>query len=300
MTNNQQQIVKRENKLATLFGRDDVKAKFLEVFNDKNKSAAFVTSVLSSVTANDNLKKAAEESPMSIFNSALIAATLDLPINPSLGYAYIVPFGQKQQDGTYKQVAQFQIGWKGFVQLAQRTGQYKAINVTAIYEGQLIGENPLTGEYEFDWKGKASQKVVGYAAYFKLQTGFEKILFMSVEEAEFHGKKYSKTYDNAGGLWKKDFDGMAKKTVLKQLLTKWGPMSIQMQKAATFDQSVVAESEDNGDLIPSYDDNPNTGAELVPDGMVTQSKGEVATAAVVDKLKNLTPSSSTLPPIKLD
>ena len=277
---------KKENKLSALFGRDDVKAKFLDVFNDKGKSSAFIASVLSAVTANDNLKKAAEDAPMSIFSSAMVAATLDLPINSSLGFSYIVPFGQKQPDGTYKQVAQFQIGWKGFVQLAQRSGQYLNINVTSIYEGQLVDENPLTGEYIFDWKAKKSLKVIGYAAYFKLATGFEKTLYMSVEEAEFHGKKYSKTYDNPRGLWKTDFDGMARKTVLKQLITKWGPMSVQMQKAATYDQAVVVEKED-GEFVPSYEDNPNNPE--YADVVIEEEKENAITA----QLKNAITASTT-------
>jgi len=120
-----------------------------------------------------------------------------------------------------------------------RTGQYKTINVTEIYEGEVLAENRLTGEYTFDFTAKTSDKIVGYAAYFSLLNGFEKTVYWPIDKIDKHGKRFSKTYKQGVGLWKEDFDAMAKKTVLKHLLSKWGILSIEMQRAIKFDQSVV-------------------------------------------------------------
>ena len=163
------------------------------------------------------------------------AASLDLPINQNLGFAYIIPFNKKE-NGSYKVVAQFQMGYKGFIQLAQRSGQFKTISTSEIYEGQLVEENPLTG-FVFDFTKKVSNKVIGYAAYFSLVNGFEKTLYMSVDQVRKHGAKYSKTFKY--GLWETDFDVMALKTVLKLLLSKFAPLSIEMERAVLSDQGVV-------------------------------------------------------------
>jgi len=220
MTTNNQMTIKG------FFHRDDVKSKFNELMG--NRSAQFITSVLSVVNNNNYLKNA---SPESVFSSALMAATLDLPVNPNLGFAYIIPYGQQ---------AQFQVSYKGLIQLALRSGQFKTISVTPVYEGQIKQQNPLTG-FEFDWSNKQSDKVVGYAAYFSLINGFEKTMYMTVEEIQAHGKRFSKTYGN--GVWKTDFDAMAQKTCLKLLLSKYAPLSIEMQKAVIADQSIIRDVE---------------------------------------------------------
>jgi len=220
MTTNNQMTIKG------FFHRDDVKSKFNELMG--NRSAQFITSVLSVVNNNNYLKNA---SPESVFSSALMAATLDLPVNPNLGFAYIIPYGQQ---------AQFQVGYKGLIQLALRSGQFKTISVTPVYEGQIKQQNPLTG-FEFDWSNKQSDKVVGYASYFSLINGFEKTMYMTVDEIQAHGKRFSKTYGN--GVWKTDFDAMAQKTCLKLLLSKYAPLSIEMQKAVIADQSIIRDAE---------------------------------------------------------
>lgn len=230
--------------LKSMLGNDNVKARFQEILG--KKAPGFISSILSVANSNTLLQKA---DPKTVTNSAVIAATLDLPINPNLGFAYIVPFGGQ---------AQFQLGYKGFVQLAMRSGQYKTINVREVYEGEVVSENRFTGEYEFGTP--KSDKVVGYMAYFKLLNGFEKYLYMSKEELEKHGKKYSQTYKKGSGLWASDFDSMAKKTCLKQLLSKYGILSIEMQRAHTFDQAVVKndlieENVDEAD-IEYVDNNP--------------------------------------------
>lgn len=221
------------------FAKDNVKAKFQELLG--KRASSFITSVLQIVASNDLLAKADVQS---IYQSAAVSATLDLPLNNNLGFAYIVPYKNKQKDGTYKDVAQFQMGYKGFIQLAQRSGQFKTISASPIYEGQLIAENPLTG-FEFDFTKKESDKIIGYAAYFKLLNGFEKTLYMTKDELTKHGVRFSQTFKKGFGLWKDDFDSMALKTVIKLLLSKFAPLSIEMQKAVITDQSVINNAEAN-------------------------------------------------------
>lgn len=240
-----------KDDIKSLLSRDSVKKKFEELLG--KKAQGFITSVLQCVSSNDLLSKA---DPASIYHAASVAATLDLPLNNNLGFAYIVPYNQKQKDGTYKQVAQFQLGYKGFIQLAQRSGQFKTISASPVYEGQIIESNPLTG-YKFDFTKKTSDKVIGYAGYFRLLNGFEKIVFSSVEELKSHGLKYSQTFKKGYGLWNDNFDSMATKTVIKLLLSKFAPLSIEMQKAVVTDQAVINDEEaidvtyaDNVEEIP--------------------------------------------------
>lgn len=210
----------------------NVKDKFTELLG-KN-AASFATSVLQIVNSNDMLRNA---EPITIFNSACMAATLNLPINNNLGFAYIVPFNNKRAG---KVEAQFQLGYKGFIQLAQRSGQFKTISAAPVYEGQLVSENPLTG-YEFDWsiKPKSGSQPVGYVAYFKLLNGFEAYLYMAMDDVKRHAGRYSQTYKKGFGVWADNFDAMALKTVLKLLLSKQAPLSIDMQKAVLADQAIV-------------------------------------------------------------
>lgn len=210
----------------SLFGQQNVKAKFEELLG--KKAQGFITSVLQIVASNSLLAKA---EPHSIFHAAATAATLDLPINQNLGFAYIIPYNSK--DGCK---AQFQIGYKGFIQLAQRSGQFHRISATPIFAGQLKSENPLTG-YEFDFSVKASGDPIGYASYFRLLNGFEATLYMTVEQVKQHGIKYSKSFNS--GVWKTDFNAMATKTVIKLLLSRFAPLSIEMQKAIIADQAVI-------------------------------------------------------------
>lgn len=235
------------------FAQKHVQSKFAEMLG--KRSTQFLTSVMQITNSNDLLKKA---TPESIYGAAVTAAVLDLPIQNNLGFAYIVPFGGQ---------AQFQLGYKGLIQLALRSGQFKNIAVAEIYEGQIVSENPLTG-YVFDFSKKTSDKVVGYAAYFSLLNGFEKTEYMSREKLDAHGKKFSQTYKKGFGVWKDDFDSMAKKTVLKLTLSKYAPLSVEMQKAITFDQAVTHDGEvvefvDNTETIEaSVEDIKEAGAKL--------------------------------------
>jgi len=222
--------------LPALLKKDDVRKRFEEVL--KSKSNSFIASLLTLYNANEQLKQA---NPISILSASMIAATLDLPINSNLGFAYIIPYGS---------YAQFQMGYKGYIQLAMRTGQYKTINTTEVYEGEIKNFNRFTGDFEFS--DKTSDKIIGYIAYFKLINGFEKYLYMTTEDIIKHAQKYSRSYNNPNAPWQTLFDDMAKKTVLKQLLSKWGILSTELQRAIEADQGVIKNEE-----IIEYDDTPS-------------------------------------------
>lgn len=212
------------------FSKPMVQEKLRELVG-KN-APAFATSVLQIVNSNSMLINA---DPQTIFSAACMAATLNLPINNNLGFAYIVPFKNNKEN---KIEAQFQLGYKGYIQLAQRSGQFSRIAATPVYNGQLISENPLLG-YEFDWSVKPSGDPIGYVAFFKLINGFTAELYMSKEEVMKHANKYSQTAKKGYGVWKDQFEAMALKTVLKLLLSKQAPLSIDMQKAQMADQAII-------------------------------------------------------------
>ena len=240
------QAVKTPATVKSLFSQDNVKLKFEEMLG--KKAQGFIASVLQVVAGNGLLVNA---DAASVYNAAMMAATLDLPINNNLGFAYIIPYKTKQSDGSFKNSAQFQLGYKGFIQLAQRSGVFKTISAAPIYEGQLVESNPLTG-FEFDFSKQDSQTIIGFAAYFKLLNGFEKTLYMSVKEMEGHGAKYSKTFSNSYGRWKTDFVGMGSKTVIKLLLSKFAPLSIEMQTAVRVDQAVINDAEGKDLVYADY------------------------------------------------
>jgi len=273
------EVAKTESTALTakaLFNKEEVKAKFQELLG--KRASSFMTSVLQIVSSNPLLTKA---DPNSVYHSAAVSATLDLPLNNNLGFAYIVPYNQKQQDGTYKQVAQFQMGYKGFIQLAQRTGQFKSIGATRVFEGQLIKDDPLLGP-TFDWDKKKSDLIIGYAAAFSLLNGFEKVTFTSHDKLKEHGLKYSQTFKKGFGLWKDDFDAMAIKTVLKLLLSKFAPLSIDMQKAVIVDQAVINDSETTD---VTYTDNQDEQIDKEEERIVLM----IGDAKTVDELKAIQP-----------
>ena len=194
---------------------ENIKQKFREVL-DKG-AGAFVTSILSLVKSTPQLAAA---EPKTIISAAMTAATLKLPIDPNLGFAYIIPYGKE---------AQFQMGYKGYIQLAMRTGQYKTINASVVYEGQVEGVDFITGEII---RGeKKSDKVVGYVAYFELINGFSKMVYMTKEEMLRHAQTFSKSFSRSSSVWKTNFDAMGLKTVIRRLISKYGIMSIEMQGA---------------------------------------------------------------------
>lgn len=212
-----------------------VQQKFIEMLG-KN-AASFTTSVLQVVNSNDLLKNA---DPQTVCSAAMMAATLNLPINNSLGFAYIVPFKNNKANRTE---AQFQLGYKGFIQLAQRTGQFKRINACAIYSDDT--EQDVYSRLTSLLPRPPSGQVTGYIAYFQLLNGYEAHLSMSLEELNAHANKYSQSAKKGFGVWKDNFDAMAQKTVIKLLLSKQAPLSIDMPLATAIqaDQSVIVNGE---------------------------------------------------------
>lgn len=203
----------------------------------KERTPQFITSVISLVKTNEALALADRKS---LLNACLIAASLNLPVNQNLGFAYIIPYKDSKSGVTY---AQFQMGYKGFIQLAQRSGQFQTINVTDIREGEIKGIDHLSGQIEFQWitENRESANIVGYVAYLKLINGFEKSFYMTNQQLKQHGIKFSKSFKKGFGLWKDDFDVMAKKTVIKLLLSKYAPMTVDMAKATEADQALITD-----------------------------------------------------------
>lgn len=268
MIENQLQEQKRQPgvvaQVKNILAEESVKERFKEVLG--KKAPQFMASIVNVVSASPQLKQC---QPNSIMAAAFIAASFDLPIDSNLGFAALVPYDKKFKDpatGQWSKVklAQFQMMYKGFVQLAIRTGEYEKMNCSEVYQDEMLSYNPITGECEFvaDFSectqraNGESEKIVGYYAWFRLRSGFTKELFMSKSEVLNHAKKYSQSYrydlnDNkANSKWSTDFDAMAKKTVIKLLLSKWGALSIEMQRAITDDQKTFDE---NGD--EAYGDN---------------------------------------------
>jgi len=229
-----------------------MKKKFTDILHEKSDS--FMGSLMTLVGGDNYLSQA---EPMTIIASALKAATMDLPIDKNLGYAYVVPFNRSEKVGNKwvkHNEAQFILGYKGYIQLAQRSGQYKALNALAIYDGQLIDWNPLTEEFTFDYKAKVSDEVIGYVGFFELLNGFKKTVYWTKQEIESHRIKNAKGYDKEklSGAWIDNYDSMAIKTVLRNMLSKWGLLSVEMQSAITSDEKVFRVDENN-DLIEETD-----------------------------------------------
>lgn len=217
------------NSTRDLLQTSAVKQRFEQVLGDPVKAAQFIASLSTLVYASRQLK---ECDPNTIIASAVKAAALDLAIDPALGHAYIVP---------YKGKATFQIGWKGYVQLALRTGKYAALNVAHIYEGEVSSVNRFTGEILFGQP--KSDKIVGVAAYLRLVNGFEKYVYWTLEEIHAHARKFSQSYGRSDSAWQTTPGAMEKKTVLKHLLTNYGMMSVEMRAAVMDEQPEVIEND---------------------------------------------------------
>lgn len=235
------------------------------------RASQFITSVLSLAGADPKLAAA---EPRSLFNACLMAASLNLPINKNLGFAHIIPYANKRRQITE---AQFQMGWKGFVQLAQRSGQYQTINAVTVYEGQLIKEDRLRGN-KYDWDAKTGDDVIGYVSVFTLNNGFEHEIYMSRKEMEAHAKRYSQAYrydlekNIKSSPWSTDFDTMGLKTVNKLNLSKYGPLSIEMEKALVSDQAILR----GDDAKPEYID----GTDLLDDEKATVDQKDAIVSAM--------------------
>lgn len=232
--------------MASILDSEGMRKRFDELLG--KRSPQFISSVVSMVNADNNLKQAFIESPMTVIQSALKCATFDLPVDQNLGYAYIVPFSNYKKDlGAKKMEAAFILGWKGMHQLALRTGAYKTINVTDVREGELKSYNRLTEEVVIDFiedeDERESKDVVGYVGYYRLVNGAEKTIYMSKKAIENHEKKFRKGQYQGKG-WRDDWDAMARKTVYRQLIGKWGVMSINYQTADEGKQLADVISED--------------------------------------------------------
>lgn len=198
-----------------------------------NRAQQFVTSILSLANSYTDLQQC---DPNKVITECLKAAALDLPVDPNLGFAYVLPYKNWKNNIV---MPQFQMGYKGFVQLAMRSDEYETIGVRDVRENELCGVDEYTGEeiIKFLPEGERSEKVVGYAAYFITLKGFRKRLYMSNTDLAKHGAKYSKSYNRENGVWKTEPDAMKKKTVLKLLLSRWGILSTQLAKAIEIDQT---------------------------------------------------------------
>lgn len=219
--------------------QDAVKNQINNVIGGKD-GQRFISAIVSAVNNNPTLQECTNQS---ILSGALLGESLKLSPSPQLGQYYLVPFNDKNKG----KVAQFQLGYKGYIQLAIRSGQYKKLNVLAIKEGELIRFDPLNEEIEVklidDEEAREQAETIGYYAMFEYVNGFKKAIYWSKKKMEAHAMKYSKGYQAKKGytFWEKDFDGMAYKTMLRQLISKWGIMSIEMASAMDADMAVINE-----------------------------------------------------------
>lgn len=226
--------------LTAYLTQDAVKDQINSIVGGKD-GTRFVTAIVSAVNANPALQECTNPS---ILSAALLGHSLKLSPSPQLGQYYMVPFNDNKKGA---KVAQFQLGYKGYIQLALRSGQYKKLNVLAIKEGELIRFDPLNEEIEVNLieneVAREKAPTIGYYAMFEYTNGFRKAMYWSREKMESHAEKYSQGYKAKKGFtfWEKDFDAMAYKTMLRQLISKWGVMSIEMQSALDSDMAVINE-----------------------------------------------------------
>ena len=251
--NNQLQM-QNKPKFSLAIQSEGYKKLINNTLGDPKRSAKFIAAISSAVATNPGLQ---ECDAGSILSGALLGEALNLSPSPQLGQYYLVPFDQKKYNEKTKKYeviskkAQFQLGYKGYIQLAIRSGQYKDIDVIEVREGEYLGRNKITGKHQFEFiedeVERENKRIIGYMAYFEYLNGFYKNLYWSKEKMQKHALEYSQAYasDVKKGtnysFWSKDFDGMAFKTMLRQLISKWGIMSIDMQEALTKDMSVIKE-----------------------------------------------------------
>lgn len=268
MSNTQLTPSQKSRQIKDFFDKPAVQAKMRELV-DKN-AASFGTSIMQIVNSNAMLLDA---EPMSIFNAACMAATLNLPVNNNLGFAYIVPYRNKG-----RVEAQFQLGYKGFIQLAQRSGQFKRINTCPVYDTDA--EEDVYQRLTSLIPRKPSGQIIGYIAYFQLLNGYEANLTMTMEELEAHAKRYSQTYKRGFGVWADNFEAMAKKTVIKLLLSQQAPLSIEMQKAVLSDQSVIKDV--TAEQFDYIDNQPSDPVMLLPvdDTLFATLKENISTGEI--------------------
>ncbi len=272
--------VQQKQGINTYLQSDAVKKNIVSVIG-KEESQRFISSVVSAVQTNPQL---AECTNSSILSAALIGHSLKLPQSPQLQMFYLVPFNNKKKDAkgneTTVKEAVFQLSYRGYLQLAMRSGQYKHIHACDIREGELKSFNPISEEYVFeaitDFVKRNKAPVVGYYAYFEMNNGYRKELYWSKEQMEAHAKRYSQSYRKgwSSSFWVSDFDAMALKTMIRQLVSKWGIMSVDMETAYQNDMAVQDEN-GNPVYIDNVADEPEKAVDVMAD--VVDSKAEEVT-----------------------
>lgn len=279
-------------QIKSLLNAEEVKKRFNDILG--KKAPQFMASITNVVAGSPQLKQCDANSIMA---AAFVAASFDLPIDSNLGFAALVPYKKSMKDpatGQWikKDIAQFQMMYKGFVQLAIRTGQYEKMNCSEVYEDELDSYNPITGECSFvtDFSNTTQRengeadKVAGYYGWFRLNSGFTKELYMTRNEVMNHARKYSQSYrydveyNKSSSRWSTDFDAMGKKTVIKLLLSKWGILSVEMQRAIADDQKTF---DDNG--VEEYGDNqPDAPVNVFAETEQADASSEIAAAYECD------------------
>lgn len=223
-------VQNKMNLLQNFFLKEGVQNQLKNALNDNQES--FIASVIDLYSGDTYLQNC---HPERVAMVALKAAVLKLPVIKALGFAYIVPYKTNNEF-----IPQLQIGYKGLIQLAIRTNQYRVINADVVYEGEYKSANKLTGEFDLNGE-RTGDTITGYFAHFEMTNGFSKTLYMTKKQVNDHAVKYSKSYSQAGSPWKTEFDAMAKKTVVRGLLSHWGYLSVETMDAMTEDDRDVAE-----------------------------------------------------------
>ena len=259
--NNSLATSNQKPKFSVVLQSDSIQKLINNTLGEPKKAQRFITAISSAVATNPALQ---ECDSFSIINSALLGETLNLSPSPQLGQYYMVPYNDKKKG----KVATFQLGYKGYIQLAIRSGEYKRINVLLIKEGELINYDPLNEELEVnlmkDELARENAKTIGYYAMFELVNGFKKTMYWSKEKMEAHALKYSQGYKVKKGytFWEKDFDAMATKTMLRQLISKWGIMSIELQTA--FENDMTFKDKQDGEAFyVDVEATPNINSDVV-------------------------------------
>lgn len=275
------QMVQQKMPFSVAVNTPSMQKLIANALHDPARCARFTASIVSAVSVNQELQNCDRNT---VISGALLGESLNLSPSPQLGQYYLVPFKQKakyDRDGNMvrpeKTTATFVLGYKGYLQLSLRSGQYKSINVEIVKQGEYKGRDPMTGDPRFQFLEDDDEwerlPVIGYMASFEYLNGFRKVLYWSKEKMMNHADRYGaafsrKAYENliAGNIpqgdmrkyssfWYKDFDSMAKKTMLRQLISKWGIMSTDMQSAYESDSRVIEETE-SGQLVPQVEEEP--------------------------------------------
>lgn len=257
-----------------VLSNDSVQQQFQNAMKDGKD--LFIASLIDLFVSDTGLQKC---NPNLVIMEALKAATLKLPINKSLGFAYVIPYEKsiKNPDGSWRKeaVPNFQIGYKGLLQLAMRSGQYKVLNADVVLEGEMRGYSKLTGQLDIDGTA-TSDKIVGYFAHLETLNGFKKTVYASAEDVKKHGEKYSPAFSNKKSPWQTDFDAMAIKTMLKRLLSRYGLMSVDMVDAISKDDAFDAEYSEiaNQTPLPFEPDGLIEGEVLDPETGAIETEGQ--------------------------